>query len=110
MSPTALKKKVKHTSIHEAVKAGDVEQLEEMVKSGSSMNEMDPVFRFTPLHWAAHLGSLEVRQRLGWNQVIALGWRGGTRTPSPPIPRRGSCMSMYATERLLVFGGKATIS
>lgn len=55
------KKAVKYKSIHEAVKAGNVKQLSEMVRSGTSINEVDPVYKFTPLHAAAHSGSLEVR-------------------------------------------------
>ena len=51
----------KYKSIHEAVKAGDVVQLELLVKSGCSLNQIDsPKTRFTPLHWSAFVGSLEV--------------------------------------------------
>ena len=52
----------KYKSIHDAVKAGDVVELELRVKSGCSLNQIDsPKTRFTPLHWAAYVGSLEVR-------------------------------------------------
>jgi ankyrin repeat protein len=48
-------------SIHDAVKAGDVKELETMVKDGASVNEIDSTRdRFTPLHWACYSGSLEV--------------------------------------------------
>ncbi|KAM9601949.1 ankyrin repeat domain-containing protein 42 isoform 6-T6 [Morphnus guianensis] len=55
----AVKKKQNCTSVHEAVKAGDVEQLASMIKSGTGINEVDLVHKFTPLHCAAHCGSLE---------------------------------------------------
>lgn len=32
-----------------------------MVQRGAGINDVDPKFKFTPLHWAAHHGSLEVR-------------------------------------------------
>ena len=48
-------------SIHDAVRAGDVKQLSEIVQRGASINEVDVLHKFTPLHWAAHSGSLEVR-------------------------------------------------
>uniref|UniRef100_A0A8D0BQG9 Ankyrin repeat domain 42 n=1 Tax=Salvator merianae TaxID=96440 RepID=A0A8D0BQG9_SALMN len=63
----ALTKKPKCKSIHEAVKAGMVEQLDAMVKSGISINAVDPVHKFTPLHAAAHSGSLECLQWLLWH-------------------------------------------
>lgn len=53
--------KTKHASIHEAVKNGDVEEIIAMVKAGASINEVDQENKFTPLHWAAHSGALEVR-------------------------------------------------
>lgn len=60
-SSLAVKKKQNCTSVHEAVKAGDVEQLASMIKSGTGINEVDLVHKFTPLHCAAHCGSLEVK-------------------------------------------------
>ena len=47
-------------SVHEAVKNGDVLELENMVKRGASINEVDNKDKFTPLHWAAHRGAIEV--------------------------------------------------
>ena len=47
-------------STHEAVRNGDVEELEFMVKNGASLNEIDEKDKFTPLHWACHVGALEV--------------------------------------------------
>lgn len=60
-SSLAVKKQQNYTSVHEAVKAGDVEQLASMIKSGAGINEVDLVHKFTPLHCAAHSGSLEVK-------------------------------------------------
>lgn len=31
-----------------------------MVQSGAGINDLDPKFKFTPLHWACNYGSLEV--------------------------------------------------
>jgi len=60
-SSLAVKKKQNYTSVHEAVKAGDVEQLASMIKSGAGINKVDLIHKFTPLHCAAHSGSLEVK-------------------------------------------------
>ncbi|XP_068037749.1 ankyrin repeat domain-containing protein 42 isoform X8 [Anomalospiza imberbis] len=74
-----VKKKQNYTSVHEAVKAGDVEQLASMIRSGASINEVDVVHKFTPLQCAAHSGSLECLQWLLWHgadtaRVTARGW------------------------------------
>lgn len=55
------RKKVHFGSIHDAVRAGDVKQLSDIVGRGANLNEVDVLHQFTPLHWAAHSGSLEVR-------------------------------------------------
>ncbi|NWY68495.1 ANR42 protein, partial [Erithacus rubecula] len=73
------KKKQNYTSVHEAVKAGDVEQLASMIKSGASINEVDVVHKFTPLQCAAHSGSLEclqwlLRQGADPTRVTERGW------------------------------------
>ena len=49
-------------TIFDAVKANNVKELEAMVGAGVSVNEIDQKTddKFTPLHWAAHSGSLEV--------------------------------------------------
>ena len=53
--------KVRHlSSIHEAVRFGDVTELQAMVQSGAGINDLDPKFKFTPLHWGCNYGSLEV--------------------------------------------------
>ena len=53
--------KVRLANIHEAVRYGDVLKLQSMVQRGAGINDVDSKFKFTPLHWAAHHGSLEVR-------------------------------------------------
>ncbi|XP_013805785.2 ankyrin repeat domain-containing protein 42 isoform X3 [Apteryx mantelli] len=78
-SSLAVKKKQNYTSVHEAVKAGDVEQLASMIKSGAGINKVDLVHKFTPLHCAAHSGSLECLHWLLWHgaditQVTVRGW------------------------------------
>ncbi|XP_062423351.1 ankyrin repeat domain-containing protein 42 [Rhea pennata] len=77
--PAAVKKKQNYASVHEAVKAGDVEQLASMIKSGAGINKVDIVHKFTPLHCAAHSGSLECLHWLLWHgaditQVTVRGW------------------------------------
>ena len=49
-------------TIHDFVRANDVKELESIVGRGASVNEVDirTDDKFTPLHWAAHAGSLEV--------------------------------------------------
>jgi len=51
--------------IIDAVKDGNVQKLEMIVKNGASINEHDATKdHFTPLHWACYVGSLEVRLSL----------------------------------------------
>ena len=52
------------SSIHEAVRFGDVLELQSMVQRGAGINEADGKFKFTPLHWAAHHGTLEVNNTI----------------------------------------------
>ncbi|XP_017730708.1 PREDICTED: ankyrin repeat domain-containing protein 42 isoform X1 [Rhinopithecus bieti] len=73
------RKKVHFGSIHDAVRAGDVKQLSEIVERGASINEVDVLHKFTPLHWAAHSGSLECLHWLLWHgaditHVTTRGW------------------------------------
>uniref|UniRef100_A0A2K5Y969 Ankyrin repeat domain-containing protein 42 n=1 Tax=Mandrillus leucophaeus TaxID=9568 RepID=A0A2K5Y969_MANLE len=73
------RKKVHFGSIHDAVRAGDVKQLSEIVEHGASINEVDVLHKFTPLHWAAHSGSLECLHWLLWHgaditHVTTRGW------------------------------------
>ncbi|XP_045149149.1 ankyrin repeat domain-containing protein 42 isoform X4 [Echinops telfairi] len=78
-NPTDVRKKVHLGSIHDAVRAGDVKQLSERVEHGASINEVDALHKFSPLHWAAHSGSLECLHWLLWHgaditQVTKRGW------------------------------------
>ncbi len=60
----------KYSSIHDAVRNGDVRELEAMVKNGASVNEVDSTKdKFTPVHWACHRGALEVRQKYCVNNL-----------------------------------------
>lgn len=72
-SSLVVKKQQNYTSVHEAVKAGDVEQLASMIKSGASINEVDVVHKFTPLQCAAHSGSLEVKHYVMYGHSWAFG-------------------------------------
>lgn len=49
-------------TIHDIVRTNNVKELESIVGRGANVNEIDlrNDDKFTPLHWAAHSGSLEV--------------------------------------------------
>ncbi|KAI5193076.1 Ankyrin Repeat Domain-Containing Protein 42 [Manis pentadactyla] len=73
------RKKVHFGSVRDAIQAGDVKQLSEIIEHGASINEVDILHKFTPLHWAAHSGSLECLHWLLWHgadiaQVTTQGW------------------------------------
>ncbi|XP_037986348.1 ankyrin repeat domain-containing protein 42 isoform X2 [Motacilla alba alba] len=89
-----VKKKQNYTSVHEAVKAGDVEQLASMIKSGASINEVDVVHKFTPLQCAAHSGSLECLQWLLWHgaDTARVTVRGWTAAHLAAIRGQDACM------------------
>ncbi|XP_014106368.1 PREDICTED: ankyrin repeat domain-containing protein 42 isoform X7 [Pseudopodoces humilis] len=89
-----VKKKQNYTSVHEAVKAGDVEQLALMIKSGASINEVDVVHKFTPLQCAAHMGSLECLQWLLWHgaDTTRVTVRGWTAAHLAAIRGQDACM------------------
>ncbi|XP_069495965.1 ankyrin repeat domain-containing protein 42 isoform X2 [Ambystoma mexicanum] len=90
----AGKKLKSYNSIHEAVRAGDVEQLAAIVKSGANVNEIDPIHKFTPLHWAAHSGSLECLHWLLWHRadVTDVTTRGWTAAHLSAIKGQDACM------------------
>ncbi|NXQ42918.1 ANR42 protein, partial [Catharus fuscescens] len=98
------KKKPNYTSVHEAVKAGDVEQLASMIKSGASINEVDVVHKFTPLQCAAHSGSLECLQWLLWHgaDTTCVTVRGWTAAHLAAIRGQDACM-----QALLLSGADA---
>uniref|UniRef100_A0A8B9SIL5 Ankyrin repeat domain-containing protein 42 n=1 Tax=Anas platyrhynchos TaxID=8839 RepID=A0A8B9SIL5_ANAPL len=96
----SVKKQQKYTSVHEAVKAGDVEQLASMIKRGASIDEVDLVHEFTPLHCAAHSGSLEqcfcelmfsFFRRADITQVTVRGW---TAAHLAAIRGQDACMQV----------------
>nr|XP_009920272.1 PREDICTED: ankyrin repeat domain-containing protein 42 [Haliaeetus albicilla] len=100
----AVKKKQNCTSVHEAVKAGDVEQLASMIKSGTGINEVDLVHKFTPLHCAAHCGSLECLHWLLWHgaDTTHVTVRGWTAAHLAAIRGQDACM-----QALLINGANA---
>ncbi|XP_035185421.1 ankyrin repeat domain-containing protein 42 isoform X3 [Oxyura jamaicensis] len=100
----AVKKQQNYTSVHEAVKAGDVEQLASMIKSGAGINEVDLVHKFTPLHCAAHSGSLEALLINGAN-LEARDDRGCT--PSHLAAAHGQS---YTLQTILQSGANANVS
>ncbi|NXJ43130.1 ANR42 protein, partial [Ciconia maguari] len=98
------KKKQNYTGVHEAVKSGDVEQLASMIKSGASINEVDLVHKFTPLHCAAHSGSLECLHWLLWQgaDTTRITVRGWTAAHLAAIRGQDACM-----QALLINGANA---
>jgi len=90
--------KTKHNckSINEAVRIGDVEQLEDFVKNGASINELDITTKMTPVHWACFTGALECLHWLLWHgadvtDVTPQGW-----TPAHIAAIRGQDACMQA--------------
>ncbi|MEE6520054.1 hypothetical protein FKM82_017851 [Ascaphus truei] len=65
-----------------------------MVKSGASVNEVDLLHKFTPLHWAAHSGSLECLHWLLWHgaDISDVTTRGWTAAHLAAIRGQDACM------------------
>uniref|UniRef100_UPI00398E7B30 ankyrin repeat domain-containing protein 42-like n=1 Tax=Pristiophorus japonicus TaxID=55135 RepID=UPI00398E7B30 len=95
----AARKKKSFVSIHDAVKASDVEELEQMVKNGASINEVDRIHKFTPLQWAAHSDSLECLHWLLWHgaDMTDVTPRGWTAAHIAAIRGRDACMQALVT-------------
>ncbi|OWF47892.1 ankyrin repeat domain-containing protein 42-like isoform X1 [Mizuhopecten yessoensis] len=60
-----------YATIHEAVKHGNVMEMETMVKNGASINEVEEKDKFTPLHAACNSGALECLHWLLWHGADA---------------------------------------
>ncbi|NP_001093346.1 ankyrin repeat domain 42 L homeolog [Xenopus laevis] len=89
-----LPKKRVYGSIHDAVRGGDVEQLAAIVERGTDINDPDPQHKFTPLHWAAHSGSLECLHWLLWHgaNIRDVTTRGWTAAHLAAIRGQDACM------------------
>ncbi|XP_067606633.1 ankyrin repeat domain-containing protein 42 isoform X5 [Pseudorca crassidens] len=93
-TPLGARKKVHFGSIHDAVRAGDVKQLSKIVERGTSINEVDVLHKLTPLHWAAHSGSLECLHWLLWHgaDLSRATMRGWTAAHIAAIRGQDACM------------------
>ncbi|KAG9332993.1 hypothetical protein JZ751_013948 [Albula glossodonta] len=81
-------------TVHDAVRKGDVTELSAIVKNGANINEADKKYKFTPLHWASHAGSLECLHWLLWNgaDVTCTTPQGWTAVHIAAIRGQDACM------------------
>ncbi|XP_064638781.1 ankyrin repeat domain-containing protein 42-like isoform X2 [Lineus longissimus] len=91
-------RKTVYGNIHDAVRNGDVEELEMMVKSGASINEVDGKDKFTPTHWACHAGALECLHWLLWHgaDTTVTTPRGWTPAHIAAIRGQDACLQALA--------------
>ncbi|XP_048351165.1 ankyrin repeat domain-containing protein 42 [Sphaerodactylus townsendi] len=107
-TPTDFSKKPKLHSIHKAVRTGNVQHLEELVNSGANINDVDPLHGFTPLHWAAHSGSLECLHWLLWHgadrtDVTTRGWNAAHLAA---IRGQDACMQALLLDNVVDLGAQ----
>jgi ankyrin repeat protein len=57
-------KYVKYCKLHEAAKTGKINKVRQLLKEGHPVNDLDPSFGLTPLHFAVRNGCVEVAQLL----------------------------------------------
>ncbi|KAL3846546.1 hypothetical protein ACJMK2_017525 [Sinanodonta woodiana] len=91
---TKMPAQQQYNSIHDAVRHGNVEQLEQMVKNGASINEVDEKDKFTPLHMASNVGALECLHWLIWHgaDTTVTTPRGWTPAHIAAIRGQDACM------------------
>ncbi|XP_043927086.1 ankyrin repeat domain-containing protein 42 [Protopterus annectens] len=94
LSPSVVRRKMNFQSIYDAVCGGDAEAVASFLKNGASINDPDPVHKFTPLHWAAHSGSLECLHCLLWHKADIMDTtpRGWTAAHLAAIKGQDACM------------------